>query len=163
MADKKERYQWIKGDDLGIVEIVSSKQNESQYLVFDSGRKCNREIISEFMVQIFDDSDIMDLGVDVLPKSKPKASPIKETIKEVVVDSSNPLIPILEKSKKSKIKLNSRINLEIPNKKFLAVMQESFDDDIIDVLSDYMLGKIKDPSKFLRNLIKNSLKDWYSN
>ena len=183
MTDMKERYQWIKGENLGVVELVKAKQpKDLKYLVFDSGNKCNRDIIDEYLVRIYHDQDILSLdlaqnegevkeaianantrrthemtsGLSYEDSNKPEV--IKDTI-----EITNPLIPVLERSKKEKIKLNSRINLELPNKEFITVMQNSFDDDILEVLSNYALSKIKDPSKFLQKLIKASLKDWYSN
>jgi len=178
----KERYQWIKGENLGAVEHAKAKQPKSpKFLIFESGNKCSREVLDEFMVQIFHDQDILNLDLAqndgevkaAIEKSKQyKRNEMtaglsyddEDKPSNIVTPSvDSPLIPILEKSKKEKIKLNARINLELPNKKFLAVMQDSFDEDILDVLSNYTLSKIKDPSKFLQNLIKSSLNDWYSN
>jgi len=182
----KERYQWIKGENLGIVEIVKDKQpKDPKFLVFDSGNKCSQGLLEEYLIQIFHDQDILKLdlaqnegevkqavklaidhkkneAVSGLSYEDPITLDKPELIK-AIVEVKNPLIPIIERSKKEKIKLNSRINLELPNKDFIAVMQSSFDDDILEVLSKYALSKIKDPSKFLQNLIKASLKDWYSN
>lgn len=186
MTDITERYQWIKGENLGVVEIVKNKQpKDSKFLAFDSGNKCNKEILEEYLIQISHDQDILSLDLaqnegevnEAIVKAKVKRrnamisglsyeDPINSNKPEIIktpIEVKNPLIPVIERSKKEKIKLNSRLNLELPNKDFITVMQNSFEDDILEVLSNYALSKIKDPSKFLQKLIKASLKDWYSN
>ena len=171
MSDEKTRYQWIKGDDLGSVETVTD--NSTDFWVFESGRRCNHKLLDEFMIPIFDEADILPLATiekevkklkdkpkkkrpQVVKKitSKPKSTPIKK------VDS--PIIALLEKAKVSKTKLNTRIEMDLPSKNFIEVLQDSWDEDVIDILSKHIVSKIEDPKKFLSEKIKISLKDWFS-
>jgi hypothetical protein len=158
------RYQWIKGEDQGQVEELI--ESEGKFLKFASGRRCNRELINEFMIEIQHDSDILPLGGEMKVstknttkrKSKPSVLESKPEPKNV---QSNPIISILDKSKTKRTKLNIRMEMELPTKEFISVLQESFDDNILEILSGYIVSKIEDPEEFLKEQINNSIKDWY--
>ena len=95
MTDIK-RYQWIKGDNTGDLENLS--ESEGKFLVFESGKKCNKNLIGEFVIEITHDSQILQLGSQEI-KSKPtKVSPsiLEKTNKpKPKKDTSNPIIPVL--------------------------------------------------------------------
>ena len=175
-----QRYQWIKGDNQGTVETFDSEAGK--FNVFGSGARCNKEIMSEYMIPIYDNSEILSFPdlqkEEMIEKAKinAKRSRIIQGIKtEEEVQSitpkhivskptkteDSPLISLISKSKKSKIKLNTRIDMALPTKQVLEVLQESFDDDILDVLSKYIVSNIKDPKSYLEKRIKASIKDWF--
>lgn len=47
-------FQWKKGDDYATIETISHETNDEgiTYLVFESGRKINKSLVDEFLVQI---------------------------------------------------------------------------------------------------------------
>jgi len=169
MSDEKTRYQWIKGDDLGSVETVTD--NSTDFWVFESGRRCNHKLLDEFMIPIFTDTDILPLATideevkklaqkparkkpKVVKKITPKAQPQPKT--------NNPIVALLEKSKTSKTKLNARIEMELPSKEFLSVLQDSLNEDVIDILSKHIVDQYKDPKAFLTSKIKAALSQWFN-
>ena len=177
MPEIKTKYQWIKGDEQGTLDIFLKE--EDGFLTFESGRRCNKELVDEFLIPIYFDEDILSF-TDVQDTSIIKASKAKSkynkaieglavdgdgstpkdipTIKNVIV---SPLIPLLEKSKKKSIKLNTIIDMSLPSKEVLNVLSDSFDDDVIDVLSKYIVSQTKDPKSFLEKRVKSSIKDWF--
>lgn len=163
MSETTVRYQWIKGEHQGKVEEFV--EEDGKFLKFASGKRCNKELIDEYVIQILDDSQILPFEGE----SKTKTTKTKRASKSSVlhketkpkIKPTNPIIPILDKAKTKKTKLNIRIEMELPSKEFLSVMEDSFDEDIIDTLSDYITSKIENPVNFIKQHISNSLKDWY--
>ena len=176
-----QRYQWIKGDNQGTVEIY--QEDQGTFMCFASGNRCNKELVGEYMIPIYDDSEILSFtdvqdeakvntaktkssrnkmtqGLkyddEVKTTPKPKAAP-----KSIPQQTTSPLVSLLEKSKKSKLKLNTRLDMQLPSKEVISVLQESFEEDILDVLSKYVVYNIKDPKTFLEKRIKASIKDWF--
>ena len=172
MSEEKTRYQWIKGEDLGCVETVTD--NSTDFWVFESGRRCNHKLLDEFMIPIFDDNDILPLSTidEEVKKIKNKPKKKRPQVKKIVPKSQpkstqkkvgdSPIIALLEKAKVTKTKLNTRIEMDLPSKNFIEVLQDSWDEDIIDILSKHIVSKIEDPKEFLSQKIKVSLKDWFS-
>lgn len=159
-----ERYQWIKGDDLGSVEVKTDYVEP--FIVFESGRRCSDQVINEFMIPILVDEDILPLkNIDAAIKKLPKKKPIskKKFVAKPIPksDLDSPIIPLLAKSKKAKTKLNTRLSLELPSKEFISVLQDSWDEDVVDILSKYIVDQIKDPKEFLTNKVKVSLTEWF--
>ena len=162
MAEKGQKFQWTKGEKQGTIEIF--EKQDGKFLEFQSGRRCNSDLIGEFVIEIKDDSEILQFEDPVSKPAKKDKMPYKagKTVESTPIKKiDNPLIPLIEKSKKSKKKLNLRIDLELPSKEFLNVMEENFDDNIIEVLSEHCVNNIEDPKKALLKLIKGSISEWY--
>ena len=161
MTDIK-RYQWIKGDNVGDLENLS--ESDGKFLVFESGKKCNKNLVGEFVIEITYDSQILSLGAQEI-KSKPtKVSPsiLEKTNKpKPKKDTSNPIIPVLEKAKTKSIKLNIRIPMDLPSKEFISVLDDSFDDDVLNILSEYIISNIDNHREFLKDHSLKAIKDWY--
>lgn len=159
MAEIK-RYQWIKGDNVGDLENLS--ESDGKFLVFESGRRCNKNLIGEFVLEITHDSEILSLGTQEAKPTKVSPSilekPNKTKTKRI---SSNPIIPVLEKAKTKSIKLNIRIPMNLPSKEFISVLNESFDDDVLDILSEYIISNIENHREFLKDHSLKAIKDWY--
>jgi len=153
------RYQWIKGDDQGILEELSD--SEGKFLQYASGRRCNKELIGEYIIEIQHDSEIMSFEGEAemqKPKRKPKPSVLETKVGKT---PSNPIIPVLEKAKTKKTKLNIRMEMELPSKEFISVLEDSFDENVLEILSSYIASKIENPKDFLKDQILNSINDWY--
>jgi hypothetical protein len=163
MSEKLVRYQWIKGENQGQVEEFVEEQGN--FLKFKSGKRCNRSLIDEYIIEIHHDSQILSFSEDKVkttdtPKIKSKESVVLQRTAQPQ-HKENPIVPILDKAKTKKTKLNIRIEMDLPSKEFLSVMEDSFDDNIIETLSDYITSKIEDPRDFIKNHISTALKDWY--
>ena len=158
------QYQWIKGENQGTIETY--KDTEGKFLVFESGRKCSNEVVNEFMLKI--DMDNTPLQFED-PLQKPLApqptlvkvdKPIEPKVQKPAKEESH-VIPLIEMAKKDKTKLNVRLEIELPKKTFIKVMEDSFDDDILEVLSEYIVSEIEDPKQYLIDSLKGSISEWY--
>ena len=74
---------------------------------------------------------------------------------------SSPIIALLEKAKTKKTKLNTRIDMNLPSKEFINVLQQSWDEDILSILSEHIYSNIDNPEEFLIERIKVALSEWF--
>ena len=169
-----EQYQWIKGESQGVIETYV--ETKGKFLVFESGNKCNKELIGEFIqkVDIFNPAlqfeDPLQESVNPKPgEVAAKAVEIAknmESLREAVNQSRQPIpesptIAIIQKAKTRKTKLNVRMNCDLPNKAFIKVLEESFNEDVIEMLAIHLVSKIEDPEQFLIDNLKGSISEWY--
>ena len=157
MSENKIRYQWIKGENQGTVEEFL--EEEGFFIKFASGRRCNKNLIDEYVIQIQDDTEILPFENEPELKIIPKKKNIDLiTKKEKALAPKNPLLPLLDKAKTKNTNLYISIGMELPSKEFISVMEDSFEDDIMDTLSEYLVSKIEDPFTFIKQHISKSLK-----
>jgi len=162
------KYQWIKGDNQGTVETY--KSTDGKFFVFESGKRCNQEVIGEFMMKIDFENPVLQFedpigSVTAKPKNK-KVSAEMKNFKEALIQSkmpapSSPIVSLLEKAKTKKTKLNTRISMDLPSKEFIDVLQNSWDEDILTIQAEYIVSKIEDPQEFLIEKIKVALSEWF--
>ncbi len=166
------QYQWIKGDDQGTIETYVD--TDGKFLVFESGRKCNKQLIGEFVQKIDMFNPALEFD-DPLTKPKPgevaaKAVEVSKNMESLRLIGHNqsrqplpesPTIAIIEKAKTRKTKLNVRMNCDLPNKAFIKVLEESFNEDVIEMLAIHLVSKIEDPEQFLIDNLKGSISEWY--
>jgi hypothetical protein len=161
---KKEsvKYQWVKGENQGTVETY--KETEGKFLVFESDRRCNTDLLGEFMLKIDIDNPVLQFEDPIVKVQKPELvkvnKPVEPKVEKPIKEESH-VIPLIEMAKKDKTKLNVRLEIELPKKTFIKVMEDSFNDDILEVLSEYIVSKIEDPKKYLINSLKGSISEWY--
>ena len=163
MAEKGQRFQWAKGENQGKLEIYET--NDEEFMVFESGRRCNQSLIGDFIMEINSDLDILPFDDPLAKPRKPQTTkvvkPGKTAAKVIKETLKSPLIPLLDKTKKRKTKLNLRLDISLPSKAFLNVMEENFEEDIIEVLSEYVVNDIENPKKYLEDAVKRSISEWY--
>ena len=158
------KYQWIKGDNQGSVE--SFDKMDGKFLVFESGKRCNQDVIAEFMMKIDLDNPILQFNDPIGSVKKNKKAAKKPAAKQAVLEikqspKPSPIIALLEKAKTKKTKLNTRINMDLPTKEFIDVLQQSWDEDILTIQAEYIVSMIEDPQEFLIEKIKVALSEWF--
>jgi len=137
MSDKEVRKcQWIKGDNTGVVETISSEKDN--FIIFESGRRINTAVFPEFMMNV--DSDVESLITNPISKElvvkeqsslQQSNSSIITPIQKEVIEVKNPIQILLEKqSKNNKIELNITLDVSVPKKEVLELLQDSFDEDV---------------------------------
>ena len=159
--EEVEKYQWIKGDNQGTVETVDAI--DDKFFVFKSGKRCSKAVLGEFMLKIDLENPVLQfvdpLAVSVKSIAKPVES--EDISKSGTHNIKSPIIPLLEKAKTKKTKLNTRISMDLPSKEFIDVLQNSWDDDILTIQAEYIVSKIEDPKEFLIEKIKIALSEWF--
>ena len=122
------QYQWIKGDNQGNVETFDKM--DGKFFVFESGKRCNQEVIGEFMMKVDLDNPVLQFEdpIGSVKKSQPHTSKKLENNRNNLTNAineikqppkSSPIIALLEKAKTKKTKLNTRIDMNLPSKELL--------------------------------------------
>lgn len=182
----KSIHRWIKGDDEGNEDVV--KNISGGFVIYESDRRCNLELIHEFMTPIFDGPDPsieaerkfreMSAGLsyeEITPEqiaaAKSNSEPVlqnnvqQETIAQIpVVEvkkySGSPVKLVLE-SQTDEISATTVINvpIKIPSKEIVNVLKKSFPDiNVQDVILEIITSKFD--QKTINEMINNSLTDF---
>lgn len=164
-----DRFQWIRGDDIGKVEEFSdiSVEDNIEWIIFKSGNRVNKSLIAEFMFQLEPGMDPLELG-NLDNVSVPGVSSLSPVVQHIpvqpVVEQKNPIESLLDKQKKlHKLKLSIQLNIEVPNKKLFDILEDSYGDDILDTIVNRSLKQTntKDFKKMISESIKGSIIDFY--
>jgi hypothetical protein len=133
-----EKYQWIKGDKVGNVELYSSHDNEWVY--FTGGNRINSSLISEYMMQVASDTPL-DLSITKqdlrsTPTKHADISPVKRQ------DEFNPVKSLLKQAAKTKHYFSYTFDADIPKQQVYNLIQDSFETNIDDLLIDMVMSTI---------------------
>jgi len=144
MADSIEtvdiiKYQWIKGDKIGNVEIVD--REDDGWTIFKGGGRINTSLISEFMMLV--DGDELDFDpptpalVSAAETYKEKVKPQKQT--------ASPIRTLLDKQKKlDKHNIEISIPIDLLSVDMYSLLSTSFDEDEVNQeLQQYIEDQIK--------------------
>jgi len=158
MFEENKSFQWIKGDHLGLIEKVSSKEDDV-WVYFESGRRINKSIANEFLVSADDDSVIpFDPIEQVLPQIEVKQKLKRELspIDSVVVSLKD--VSLLKQN------VEVKIEISVPKPEVYNLLQESFGEEIFESIFQGVLDKLnvenlkeqleKSLDKKLKNLYK---------
>lgn len=139
-------YQWIKGDDMSMVERYKniSLVGEQAFIDFESGKRINAEILNEFMIMLPAQPKITQSAPAVqMPQTtqQPNASAVTSIIYEDQKNSNSdsPIYKLLKKQKKNLVEVSIKIKLNLPPKDLYTVLSGSFEDaekEIIDFVLD---------------------------
>ena len=167
VQEEIKQYQWIKGDNFGLIVDVLSE--DSEFTNFTDGTKIFKTIQSEFLEQVIGGVIPLPgaLGVADLatgdPILKPKAistvAPVKQNEPTVLGKM------ILKMSKKNVVNVPIQINLNIPTPQLYSMLGEGMESDdlneeIMEVaLSQIEMDKLQD---YIKSNITTFLSEYYS-
>jgi hypothetical protein len=158
MFEENKSFQWIKGDHLGLIEKVSSKEDDV-WVYFESGRRINKSIANEFLVSADDDSVIpFDPIEQVLPQIE-----VKQKIKRELSPIDSVVVSLKDVSL-LKQNVEVKIEISVPKPEVYNLLQESFGEEIFESIFQGVLDKLnvenlkeqleKSLDKKLKNLYK---------
>lgn len=167
MSEEKLSFQWIKGERLGTVEVVSQDATDDSWIKFESGRRINKDLINEFMMQVDSINVIPFENKTEKPISKkiqtpsPKQPAVAPSIDNVIKDIVN---SVKEKSLQ-KEKINIQIDIQLPKKAVFSVLEDSFGDDIFNAIHENIKSKINASTleEYFEKALKDKLKMFYKN
>ena len=148
---EKKYYQWIKGDQSGLV--VTIKEEDSNWITFNEGGRLATEFRSEFIQEL--DADIAgefvntpNSTVDPLNQSATPIKPITEIAPTIpALDATpSPIRVLFNKQKKNnKIKLLLEFPVNIPTKGIYELMSTSFDkEEVNEQLQSFILDQLSE-------------------
>jgi len=169
-SNKKQIYQWIKGDNSGNVEYIKEEklENNIHWIYFESGKRVNANLLNEYLMEVDSEDSALEIAVDEIntdPDYVPpirKPNPVAEaTFKKIIEKSTlteSPLETLLKKQSSALKTLNVKVDIKLPNKNLYKVLESSFpDENIRNVIEKVIVDSID------INYIKSSIKDSIDN
>jgi len=175
----KHKFEWVKTERAGDVCTFSQFENENgvEYVCFNDNTRIRSEFIGDIVLMHLYENEI--LGREVVidnnqspvlqhlrtetsyvtpePVSLPEQSvPVKLERTNVFQD---PVVSILDKSKKKIEKLTLTINVKIPSAELYNVIKENFD-NTEEILLDSVMEQLHE--KLLREAVKREIQNIYS-
>jgi hypothetical protein len=128
------KYQWIKGDHIGTTEEIINQ--DSEWIIFLSGRRIAASLIDEFMIPI-------NTGYDVLDFNSTKIEN-KPTVKSIVKPKKTFMYDLIENIKfQEDCNVSVEIKFKLPKKEMISVLISSYDEtEVMNTLKDYILNQI---------------------
>jgi len=152
-----EKYQWVKGDKTGNVELYHSHDNDWVY--FKSGGRINVNVLQEFMLPV-EGEGVMDIAIT---KSKPRPEPRQKEVIQKKEDP-NPIKALLNQAAKEKLQFAYRFDLDIPKATVYNLIKDSFDADIDSIVVDMLMLHIdkNELHKQVREQIQTQILKFYN-
>jgi hypothetical protein len=170
---KNSDFQWIKGENLGMIEKFNgvSEEGSLRFVNFKGGGRMNLEIIYEFM-DIFpatqvvfesgpspSDSQFPSQIGQIKSTEKSKVNSINYGDSQIGVEES-PIYKLLGKQKPNWVNVNISLKLNLPTKSLYNVLISSFEDAESEIASYVTEGiDIEDIKEAVAESIKSSFYD----
>jgi hypothetical protein len=150
-----EKYQWIKGEKSGNVELYHSHDDEWVY--FKNGGRISVNLLQEFMLQVEGEVP-MDMSIT---KSRPEPRQ-KEVVQKK--EDPNPIKALLNQAAKEKLQFAYRFDLDIPKATVYNLIKDSFDADIDSIVVDMLMLHIdkNELHKQVREQIQTQILKFYN-
>jgi len=150
------KYQWIKGDKIGTVEILDKQEGE--WSIFKSGGRINTSLIPEFMLEV--DGEELDFDPPT-PALVNAAETYKKRVKNQPKNTS-PIRTLLDKQKKlDKHNIQISIPIDLLSLDMYSLLSTSFDEEEVNqelqqfiedqIQSDKVIGMVQES---IQSLIK---------
>lgn len=147
--DDRKRFQWIKGENAGDVEIFKGVENKKnkEWMLFESGRRINFEFISEYMIEVAPGQELL-LDNESLKENN-------SFVNEEKV--SNPIRELLKMQKSTDtIPMDIQLKVSVPTSDLFNVLYESFGEEFEKILIEDVVNSLD--VKFLSEQIKEQVK-----
>lgn len=151
---KPRQYQWIRGERVGAIEEYKEKKvkGNQEWVYFQSGKRIASNLISEFMIEINERQqplDLKDLSTLDNPNIPKKINPITESYK-------SPVRILLEKQKKfESVSVTHVMEINLPSPSLYEVMLDNFGDEVKSELTELLLGKLN--TEEIREQLKQTI------
>ena len=155
---KGNKFQWIKGDNFGDIEIVKEDSDDKK-VEFESGRIILRPVFKEFLKPIEKDGDaVVVQKIDPNAKPAPNHQTVTNTapaqeVETALTITKNKIGSAIEKSKINTV-LEFKIQLKYLDSSlydFLKDNQENFDEVYEDLLFEQLARHAKNELKVFIN------------
>lgn len=175
------KYKWIKGDYIDNIEEIS--KIEENYVIFNSGKRCNIDLFNEFLIPLDenntsseneknkkykgvltvnftqeDDKSIFDehgQPVFIPQSSKIEKQKLNINIEQQKEKNNNVINLLIAKSAKEECNFSIDINVKIPKKSFYFLLKESFND--IDIENEILNIALSEIDTKIKDIIKKQL------
>lgn len=160
-------FQWVKTERAG--DICKFKEfsvvSGVEYVVFTDGSRVASSLIGDVVLMHQHESQIIELDkLSSLSTQQEQTqhvhiSPSTNIQQQIQSQTINPVLTIIEKSKKKTEKLTITLTVKIPSPELYSVIKENFN-DVDDVILKNVIEQVH--GKILQDSIKRELQNIYS-
>ena len=159
-------FEWVKTERAGDISRFKefSTVGEVEYIVFEDNTRIDSQLIGDVVLMHEDQSQIM--GRDIMYPEKTDAEILGYTsdrniprVETKIVSNDNPVLAILDKSKKKTEKITLSLTVKIPSVDLYNVIRENFD-DVDNVILETVMDQLQE--RLLKDALKRELQNIYS-
>lgn len=164
----QKRYQWIKGDRFGDVVDVAETQTDNKWLHFSDGTRINKGLISEFLMEVKNEREILKVPTDTVVEEVTNTTPIQPeapVTNPVPTPEATVMGKMIQKmSKKNVVNVPLDININIPTPAIYAMLNEGMEaEDLNEEIMSVALAQIEinKLQEYIKEQITNFLIEYY--
>lgn len=164
---QQKRYQWTKGDRFGDIVTVAEDQQDGKWLYFEDGSRINPDLIGEFLLEVRDERDILNVDGVQSTQTTVQDQPAVQPAVQNQVEAKEPSIMgkmIMKMSKKNVVNVPLQINLSIPTQQLYAMLSEGMEEeDLNEEIMEVALQQIEidNLTEYLKENISSFLSEYY--
>ena len=157
-------YQWIKGDNLSLVQHYADliEEGGKKFMVFTDKSRMSLDLLDEYMVRVekgFEDkisqatistNSIEDVSRGVMARDT-------RTV-QTIINEESPIFSLLARQKTNWVDVDLKLSINLPPKSLWDVLMNSFDDAEKDIL-EYVTKDLD--IEVVRQSLRESIKDIY--
>lgn len=187
-SNKKQFYVWTKTERIGQIVEVSLDQNDSKWLEFTDGTRCNRELINELLLPAANEQQANTIAKDFgginfvvsendenkveeienASPARPRPRPRPRTRKGEAEESEEVLNVMLEMLRKmsAKNKANMPVSVNIPSKQVYDLLKDQMDitkKELNAQISELVESQIDNMREQLKEQIESFIIKYYNN
>lgn len=157
-------YQWIKGDNLSLVQHYADLVEEGgrKFMVFTDKSRISLDLLDEYMIRVekgFEDRiNQVTLQPPIMEEVSRGVMPRDPRPVQQVVNEESPIFSLLAKQKINWVDVDLKLSINLPPKSLWDVLMSSFDDAEKDIL-EYVTKDLD--IEVVRQSLRESIKDIY--
>jgi hypothetical protein len=165
-----KRYQWVRGEKLGNVEIFKEEKEEAgvAWIYFESGARIKSELLSEFLLEV-SEADLANNPIHGNNSTNPldTLNPLGNSspVQTAQAAPKSPVRQLLEKQAKKNVEeINLLIEMPIPKRSIYEVIRDSYDDGEVDKeLTSMLLENLsnEETKEQLKKAVINLIETYY--
>jgi hypothetical protein len=144
-TERKRSLQWVKGDKIGIVEVV--KSDDGQWLTFESGGRISKPLVGEYMLDVAEGT----LSADELSLNT-AASGVQQSRNQTastkgMPPQKSPVRALLDRSQQhDEVELTVKIQIKTPTALLMSVLRDSFGDEAVIEAEEFVMSQVNPES-----------------
>lgn len=152
-----EKYQWVRGEKAGQIEVYSSHDNEWVY--FLGGSRIAVNLISDYMM------DYNGHGLDLEITKQPVLSKHIPEVEKPAPVVNDPIKSLLKQSAKIDITLSYPLEVSIPVHSAYSLIKSSFETELDELITQMIFENLNKETlyKKIKANIKEQIVKFYKN
>lgn len=163
---KIKEFQWIKGDNVGQITMFQDVVQDDGivFVTFTNNTRCNISLLDEYILKLGIGDKPLEIGSDMQDAIEQSSDQVNTAVvgpakmKNNNVISNNPIHELLKKRKINLMGISIDLELNVPPKELLLILEDSFDNAEDDVVN-FVLSSISTDD--IKKSVKSALSEYY--